>query len=730
MPYPEILNVLASIETKFGGDISQWMSQLHKGINIAASDPSLKPLIGTDWRYQSGRLRFIDAQPTPNEIAVNVENQAGARTIDIPVLAEGVNIPVYVSLQQTMMNKNLNSENGITFQNVPAESIINRLAKLQQEASTVYNNQQNDFGEHDQLFGHHDLLIKNEAETASARIGYLGTLSHNFNIPAVGANSLLLAVSETGVADGDIFYWLGGKAVRLGIGTPGQILKLVSNVPTWQNEIAAAGLPSRNYFATDYSSSSSLGATRYHSISGDTSVNTTFNNRRNRFSYDIRLTKVGANIQTNSTDGGLEVGLATSAAFAASVVIPAATTGYFEQAVNAVIPAGTDIAFRLSTLATTTGTYEVRPLIVEYEVGSPGAFEDSKVLIKEIGASIGSVSRNINFSVGTDFDITENVGTGNYDIKIADNAIATNHIANAQVTLEKLATDSVDATKIAPAAVGADEIATGAVGPDELAANAVTTPKILDRNVTEAKLELSLLNRMFKFPFRRDWGIVNGRDPTADGSLLLNDIIHDQSGTGFSTGSGWGEGTGVFYGTTTTSGTRAGERSAQPIVMGSKNPAFFCRFSIGVITGLVKDAVKFFAGIMQSSTLVNSNDPLNNLTGIGIQARSSNTDFRICHNNGATGDNQVATGVTPTTDTIYTFYMYKEEGTNNWHWFIWASNAGDINTTPTASGTINTLQPTGDTALYACVSIINNTTQEVWINRGIWGVSQDLTGAA
>jgi hypothetical protein len=732
MVYPEITGVLASITTKFGGDIAQWMSQLHKGIDIGASDSTLKPLINTDWRYKTGRLRFIDAQLPPNEITHNIANQPGARSIDWPVLAAGANVPLFLTLQQTPTNKILDSNNNITFLNVPSGSLTDRLAKSQQVENTVYTDQVNTFGAFDQKFLVNRLWIANAANNQWAKLGFLGTLSHNYDIVNVGADSYLLAVSKTSVADGDVFYWLGGKPIRLGIGANGKILKVVSNVPSWQDEIAASGLPSRNYFQTDYASSSTMGTNRYQSLSGDATVSTTFTQRQITFDVDIKITRVRANIITNSLNtGSLQFGIAGSGGFLASHTVAAGTTGLQSSGVlSVVIPAGTAIAFLLSTTTAASGTYEVRPINIEYEVGAPGAFEDSKVVVKELNVQIGSVARPLNFIVGTDFDLTENVGTGNTDIKIADNAIKTAHILDAQVTLSKLAADSVDTTKIAAAAVGADEIATGAVGSDELAANSVITSKILDRNVTETKIELALLNRLHNLPVRRDYGLVNGRDATADGMGLLNDITHDQVGSGYCAGTSPAEGTGVTYNTTATIGTRAGERTTNPVVMGSKNISFFVRFSIGMAAGTPTTNTRAFFGVIQSSTLANSNDPLDNLIGIGLMMRPSNTDFRMCHNNGGATDSQVATGITPGNDVIYSFYMHKVEGETKWKWYIWTTNGGDINQPATASGEITTLIPTGDTALYACASVINVTTQTVFLNRNVWGVEQDLTAAA
>jgi hypothetical protein len=732
MPYPEIIGVIASIPEKFGGDIAQWMSQLHKGIDIAAttSDPTLRPLIGTDWRFKTGRHRYIDAQATPNEIAVNVANQAGARTIDIPVLAAGTNVPLYLSLQQTPTNKVLDATNNITFLNVPAASIINRLAKSQEHVANVYTDQANTFGAFDQKYLNNRLWIANAANDQWAKLGFLGTLSHNYDIVDVGADSYILAVSKTNVANGDVFYWSGGKLIRLGVGTNGQILKLVSGVPSWQTEIAAAGLPSRDYFSTDYGSSTALGL-RYQSISGDSSSTTTIAHRQIPISNDISIKTIKVNMQVNSMNQPTRAGIVDDGVIVASVSIPATTTGPQSATITGVtIAAGSQVALVFDTMTAASGTYEIRPLMVEYEIGSPGAFEDAKVLVKEVGVQVGSLSRNLNFSIGTDFAITENVGANSIDIKIADNAISTALIGNSQVTLPKLAADSVDSSKIAPAAVGSDEIATGAVGPDELAANAVTTAKILDRNVTEVKINQTLLNKLngMGLPMRRDWGLVNGRDPTQEGIGLLNNMVHDQTGTGFCAGSNQMEGTGVIYSTGTTAGTRAGERTADPVVMGAKNPQFFCRFSVGTLGDFVANTRLWF-GLMTNPTLPNNNDPINSATGIGLQVRPTSSDFRIGHNNGNAIDLSTVTGVTPIADEIYTFYIYKEEGTNNWHWSIWTLNDGDINLTPTASGTINTQVPGGDTPMYVCMSVINVGTANVHLNRGLFAVGQDLTGA-
>jgi hypothetical protein len=70
-----------------------------------------------------------------------------------------------------------------------------------------------------------------------------------------------------------------------------------------------------------------------------------------------------------------------------------------------------------------------------------GGGTDEKVVVKENGSAIGAgLGRNINFTVSTDFDITEDTGDDEYEIKIADNSITNNHI-NAHTSTKITITD-------------------------------------------------------------------------------------------------------------------------------------------------------------------------------------------------------------------------------------------------------------------------------------------------
>jgi hypothetical protein len=67
--------------------------------------------------------------------------------------------------------------------------------------------------------------------------------------------------------------------------------------------------------------------------------------------------------------------------------------------------------------------------------------------------------------------------------------------------------------------------------------------------------------------------------------------------------------------------------------------------------------------------------------------------------------------------------MYRVEGQAKWIWYLWASGNGDIYGAASATGEITTLIPTGDTLLTAHMSLINVTTNEVHLNRGMWAIS-------
>jgi hypothetical protein len=233
MPYPEITGILTSIATKFGGDITQWISQLLKGIDIGVTDPTLKPLINTDWRFKTGRLRLIDTQPTPNEVNYALENQTGSRTITIPVLDAAGNVPLFTDLAQTVKNKIINANDNNTFQNVPANSISGVISTGNLPATNVYTDVAAVFGAFDYTWQYGRAKIKNSTGAQTANLGFSGAVNTIVDILGTGAPMWLVGVTKAGLVNGDLLYYNGTNFVRRGIGTEGQILKMTSGLPVW-----------------------------------------------------------------------------------------------------------------------------------------------------------------------------------------------------------------------------------------------------------------------------------------------------------------------------------------------------------------------------------------------------------------------------------------------------------------------------------------------------------------
>jgi copper-binding protein NosD len=216
-------------------------------------------------------------------------------------------------------------------------------------------------------------------------------------------------------------------------------------------------------------------------------------------------------------------------------------------------------------------------------------------------------------------------------------------------------------------------------------------------------------------PPRRAEGQIIGRRVSTPGygTGLLSDITLDGTPTGDASTASWARGAAVWWGTTTTTGTVRGERTTDRLFFGQQCPSLFVRFSLGWTN--VAD-IRFFVGFSSdTNALDNSNDPLNNFHGFGLQMRPNNTDFRICHNAGDASDSQDATGITPATDTLYSFFIKKRQG-GNWYWELWASNNGDVTQAVSAEGNTLTDTPSDTTAMGYMMEVVN-VNAEVFLNR-------------
>ena len=87
--------------------------------------------------------------------------------------------------------------------------------------------------------------------------------------------------------------------------------------------------------------------------------------------------------------------------------------------------------------------------------------------------------------------LAANVVTGT---ELANNAVATTHITDANVTLQKLATNSVGTTQLVATSVTEAKLGAAAVTEAKLATNSVSTVKIVDLNVTTEKIAANAID--------------------------------------------------------------------------------------------------------------------------------------------------------------------------------------------------------------------------------------------
>ncbi len=672
MGWPTISGVMSSIPTKFGGDISQTLSNLFSNIDIAVADATWKPLVNTDVRFRSGRLRFSDESVVPNEIQHTVVNQGGARTIQIPLLDAAPNVPVYASLAQTLTGKIMSGTNN-SFSNIPISSLTGSFGKPNMPATTVYTDQTNTFGAFDQKFPINRLWVANSAGTFWAKLGFLGSATNNYDIMGVGADSALLAVSKTGLALGDLFYYDGTKLIRIGIGSTNQILRCVAGIPSWSNETSLSNLPSRGYFATDYASSTTLGSNRYQSIAGDSSVSTTLSQRTTLVTNDIVVKSVRATMVTNSMNATTRAGIMDDGVLVASVSISAGATGTISNTgLSVTIAAGSAIALVYDTQSAASGTYEIRPVMVEYEIGAPGAFGGT--VVKEIGTQVGTNPRSLNFSIGTDFDITEDVPNNEFDIKIANDAITTAHILNANVTLAKLASNSVDASKIVDLSVGTAELA-GSIPDSKLAA--ITDKAKLPSDVLYSASNVATLPSVKK----TGWCI-----PATGGATIFKDnfsglLAGQATNNTFTLGFDTTHGAYLRNTSSGAIGNYVGWENGSLLYARAHNCYMKAKFKTSRT-----DIRQFFGFINTGATMV-GDDPLLTREGVIVGKVTTNPNWQIMSNDGTGSTVYTNTGVAVETANPHTVEIFADATNNKFRWSFDGGALADLTTNIPAATT-------------------------------------------
>jgi hypothetical protein len=268
---------IASTTTTFGGEWGNLISDLFNGVDIGLSDPTKKPLINTDFRFKSGKLRFLDSDSS-HEIKISADDIDTGSTRNIRI--RRMNAPyeedfmVLEGLSQELFNKTINFANN-TISNIPGSAIADAsiaTAKLIDSANFAMKNAANIFTqaqsiEYDTTFGF-TLYRKNATPSATntlkfdgyngatptpARInyGHLG-ITNTVVTPGAESGSLRLfllnnaVISETlNVFNGVVTF--GISPAKMAFDPAGLTGTRTYTGPNYNGELTLKGITSNQY---------------------------------------------------------------------------------------------------------------------------------------------------------------------------------------------------------------------------------------------------------------------------------------------------------------------------------------------------------------------------------------------------------------------------------------------------------------------------------------------------
>jgi hypothetical protein len=173
-----------------------------------------------------------------------------------------------------------------------------------------------------------------------------------------------------------------------------------------------------------------------------------------------------------------------------------------------------------------------------------GGTPDQEVIVLENEATIGAgIARKLNFSITSDFTITENTSADAYDIKIADDAIGTNHIQDNAITNALMADDAIDTLEIVDDAITDAKVKTTAAiaySKLNLATSIVNADIAAGAAIVKSKLAaLAIVNADVDAAAAIDWTKINksgqflfGHETqSGDGTTKVFNIAHGMGAT-------------------------------------------------------------------------------------------------------------------------------------------------------------------------------------------------------
>lgn len=736
--WDKITGALGSTNTTFGGNWGNLISDFMNGIDVGLSDPTKRPRPNTLTRWKHEKFGLFDGDESHhvlfsvNDIDTGSDRKIVIRRMNSP---NETDYMVMENMTQTLKSKSIDSDLN-TFSNIKNSDIKigagitdNKLAQITDKSklhsSIVYTDQANSYGSAVmQTFRSQNIRIANPAVsfyyrfvTSAIAAGRDITLpllttndqftfdAHTTTLTNKTLNATDNTITDTSTAAGDIFKSNGTKFTRLPRGTANQILRVNSaGTDLEYGALPTASLPT--HASTHMSAGSD--PIRIDELKIGTDV-TTLNATTTEHGLLPKLGGGSTNfLRADGTwaappgTGGGESNTGSNVGTGEGSIFRDKTTTVLnfktlKQGTNITITNNADDV----TIAASGG-------------GGGGAPTDAQYITLATDATL-SAERVL--TAGTNITINDGGANGAATLNVPDASTSTKGVVELATSAETTAGLAVQAsdtrlsdsrTPTAHNHSGAD-ITTGTVAVARLP-DATTSAKGISELATDGEVAANVVvqgndSRLVRDLYeemktRTQVGEVDIQDAGWGSGMFVTQPTFIGNNTG------WGDdadGLYRYYGTGTTSGTKAGNITTSNIFRRQFKPHLFFIFKL--FSSTTNHAMFIGLSSVNTAAETHATAPLANISGIGLVVLTNQANYQIAHNSGGATATLVNTGIAKGT-TIKSCEIKNANNDSTWAWNL---NDGE------ASGTITTNVPAETTDLYATWHNINASTTDHYL---------------
>lgn len=348
-------------------------------------------------------------------------------------------------------------------------------------------------------------------------------------------------------------------------------------------------------------------------------------------------------------------------------------------------------------------------------IGGGGPHTHTVADIDDEGATEGHVIKIVGGSPAWAADAT-GAGSGIQNISEADDVTFTslqdgqipefnstsgdwenvNHDHSAQFAAVSHNHSGAEITSGTVAAARLPDATTSAKGISELATDGEVAANVVVQG-NDSRLVRDLYEEM---KTRTQVGEVDIQDARWGSGMFTNQPTFIGNNTGWADDS---DGLYRYYGTGTTSGTKAGNVTTSNIFRRQFKPHLYFIFKL--YNSTTNHAMFIGLSSVNTAAETHATAPLANISGIGLVVLTNQANYQIAHNSGGASATLVDTGI-PKGTIIRSCEIKNPNNDSNWQWNL---NNGE------ASGTITTNVPAETTDLHATWHNINASTTDLYL---------------